>query len=182
MTIEYVKTSEIKENDENPRFISEDKFTKLKKSIKDFPEMLEKRPLIVDENMVVLGGNMRLKALKDLGFKEIPIIRAIGWTEDQKKEFVIKDNLGFGSWDWDVLANEWDSVKLGEWGMDLPSYFDQTSLDGFFDEPEPGDENASNKIVLEYPEDECLEIKESLLHLASTPEEAVRILLAKHKQ
>jgi hypothetical protein len=182
MNIEYVKTSEIKENGENPRYISEDKFTKLKKSIKEFPEMLEKRPLIVDEEMIVLGGNMRLKALKELGYKEIPIIRALGWSEEQKKEFIIKDNLGFGSWDWDILANEWDTTKLGEWGMDLPSYFDDTSLDGFFDDPAPQDEAGLNKIILEYPEEECIEIKEMLLHLASTPEEAVRILLSKHKQ
>lgn len=182
MTIEYVKTSEIVENNENPRYITESKFEKLKKSIKEFPDMLEKRPLIVDENMVVLGGNMRLKALKELGYKEIPIIRAIGWTEEQKKEFVIKDNLGFGSWDWDLLANEWNTTQLAEWGMDLPSYFDDTSLDGFFDDPSEYETNTNSKIVLEYVEEECVEIKEKLLSLASTPEEAVRILLAKHKQ
>lgn len=180
--MEYVKISEIKENSENPRYISEEKFNKLKKSIKDFPEMLEKRPLVVDENMIVLGGNMRLKALTELGYKEIPIIRAEGWTEEQKKEFVIKDNLGFGSWDWDVLANEWEPELLTEWGMDLPSYFDQTNLDGFFDDPENEDLETNNKIILEYPEDECSEIKDKLLHLASTPEEAVRLLLEKHKQ
>jgi hypothetical protein len=180
--MEYVKITDIQENSENPRYISEEKFKKLKKSIKDFPDMLEKRPLVVDENMIVLGGNMRLKALTELGYKEVPVIKAIGWTEDQKKEFVIKDNLGFGSWDWDVLANEWEPELLSEWGMDLPSYFDQTNLDGFFDEPENEDLETSNKIILEYPEDECSEIKDKLLHLASTPEEAVRLLLEKHKQ
>ena len=182
MTIEYLKPSEIKENEQNPRFITDIKFEKLKKSIEEFPDMLEKRPLIIDENNVVLGGNMRLRALKELGYKKIPIIRANSWTEEQKQEFLIKDNLGFGSWDWDMLANEWDGTKLTDWGMDLPSYFDDTSLDGFFDDPTDDEAESSSKIILEYVEDECIEIKEKLLSLASTPEEAVRILLSKHKQ
>ena len=117
-----VKINEIISNKENPRFISDKKFNKLVQSIKDFPQMLEKRPLVVDENMVVLGGNMRLKALQKAGIKEIPIDIAEGWTDEQKKEFIIKDNVGFGEWDWDILANVWDIESLKDWGLDVPSF------------------------------------------------------------
>ena len=114
-----VNIKEIVANKENPRYISDKKFNKLVQSIKDFPEMLDKRPLIVDEDMVVLGGNMRLKALQKAGIKEIPIDIAVGWTDEQKNEFIIKDNVGFGEWDFDILANEWDIDKLNEWGLDF---------------------------------------------------------------
>ena len=117
-----VNIKEIVANKENPRYISDKKFNKLVQSIKDFPEMLDKRPLIVDEDMVVLGGNMRLKALQKAGIKEIPIDIAEGWTDEQKKEFIIKDNVGFGEWDWDILANVWDIESLKDWGLDVPSF------------------------------------------------------------
>ncbi len=112
----------VKENPDNPRFIKDSKFKKLVKSIKAFPEMLEKRPIVVDEDMVVLGGNMRLKACKSAGLFEVWIDIAKGWTEEQKREFIVKDNVGFGEWDWDILANEWDVQKLVEWGVDLPVF------------------------------------------------------------
>ena len=119
-----VKTSEVKPNPKNPRIIKDGKFQKLVKSIEEFPDMLNKRPLIVftdvDGKYVVLGGNMRLKAINELKLKEVPIIVADEWTEEQKHEFLIKDNVGFGEWDWDSLANEWDVEKLDEWGLDLP--------------------------------------------------------------
>lgn len=118
--IKKVNIQKIKPNDENPRFITDAKFKKLIKSIKEFPEMLETRPLVVDEDFVVLGGNMRLKALKSAGVFEVPIHQVKGWTDDQKKEFIIKDNLGYGEWDWDIVANEWDTQKLKDWGMDFP--------------------------------------------------------------
>lgn len=114
-----VNISEVKENPENPRYIRDSKFKKLVKSIKEFPEMLEKRPIVVDENMVVLGGNMRLKACKSAGLFEVWIDKAVGWTEQQKREFVVKDNVGFGEWDWDILANDWDSSQVEEWGLDV---------------------------------------------------------------
>src|SRR5210317_2170732 len=120
--IKKVNIQKIKPNDENPRFITDAKFKKLIKSIKEFPEMLETRPLVVDENFVVLGGNMRLKALKSAGVFEVPIHQVKGWTDEQKKEFIIKDNLGYGEWDWDIVANEWDVQKLKDWGMDLPEF------------------------------------------------------------
>ena len=112
--------NKIKPNAVNPRYIKDHKFKKLVKSIKNFPEMLEKRPIIVDENLIVLGGNMRLKASIEAGLKEVWIDIAEGWSEDQKKEFIIKDNVGFGEWDWDILANEWDAESLNEWGLEVP--------------------------------------------------------------
>jgi hypothetical protein len=116
---QQVKISKVKGNPSNPRIIKNDKFKKLVTSIKEFPEMLKLRPIVVDEDMIVLGGNMRLKASKDAGLKEVWIEVAEGLTEDQKKEFIVKDNVGFGEWEWDMLANEWDSVQLAEWGLDV---------------------------------------------------------------
>ena len=116
---QQVKISKVKGNPDNPRIIKNDKFKKLVKSIQEFPEMLKLRPIVVDEDMMVLGGNMRLKASKDAGLKEVWIEVAEGLTEEQKKEFIVKDNVGFGEWEWDMLANEWDSVQLAEWGLDV---------------------------------------------------------------
>jgi DNA modification methylase len=116
---QQVKLHKIKGNPSNPRIIKNDKFKKLVKSIQDFPEMLKLRPIVVDEDMIVLGGNMRLKASKDAGLTEVWIEVAEGFTEEQKKEFIVKDNVGFGEWEWDILANEWDSVQLADWGLDV---------------------------------------------------------------
>ena len=131
-----VHINEIIPNKKNPRFISHKKFRKLVKSIKDFPEMLEKRPLVVDEDMIVLGGNMRLRALKKAKIKEIPIDIAIGWTDKQKKEFTIKDNVGFGEWDFDILANEWDTEKLNEWGLDFDFKIEPEAEEDDYNEPD----------------------------------------------
>jgi ParB-like chromosome segregation protein Spo0J len=117
---------QIKPNPKNPRVIRDEKFTKLKKSLQDFPQMLEKRPLVVftdtDGKFVVLGGNMRLKAAKELGMAELPIIIADDWTEEQKAEFLIKDNVGFGEWDWSELQADWDVEQLENWGLDVPVF------------------------------------------------------------
>jgi hypothetical protein len=115
-----VPISQVIPNPTNPRIIKDDKFKKLVKSIEEFPEMLELRPIVVDANMVVLGGNMRLKACLAAGLKEVPIIVADKLTDAQKAEFVIKDNVGFGEWDWDLLANEWSAELLDEWGLNVP--------------------------------------------------------------
>jgi DNA modification methylase len=120
MEVLKVKISEIKPNPKNPRLIKDEKFKKLVKSIKDFPQMLELRPIVVDENNIILGGNMRFKALKEAGHTEVSIVRANDLTAEQKDEFIVKDNVGFGEWDWDSLANEWEVDKLEEWGLDLP--------------------------------------------------------------
>jgi hypothetical protein len=132
MKTKTVKISDIKSNPNNPRLIKDDKFHKLVKSIKGFPKMLEIRPIVVNADMVVLGGNMRLKACKEAGLKEIPIIFADDLTEEQQKEFIIKDNVGFGEWDWDMIANEWDASQLTEWGLDVwekPEEIDYSILD-----------------------------------------------------
>ena len=114
-----LKINQLKPNESNPRIIKEIKFRKLVKSIKDFPEMLELRPIVIDEDNVILGGNMRYKASVEAGLKEVYVKVAKGLTQEQKDEFIVKDNVGFGEWDWDILGNEWNNAKLGEWGMDV---------------------------------------------------------------
>lgn len=118
--MERVDIKKVLPNPDNPRFIKDYKFEKLVKSIKEFPEMLDLRPIVVNQDMIVLGGNMRLKACEEAGLKEVPIIFADNLTPEQEKEFIIKDNSSFGEWDWDLLANEWDVDQLNEWGMDVP--------------------------------------------------------------
>jgi DNA modification methylase len=120
MKTEKVNISKIKTNPNNPRLIKDDKFKKLVKSIKEFPEMLEIRPIVVDKDNIVLGGNMRLRACQEAGLKEVYILKADQLTEKQQREFIVKDNVGFGEWDWDDLANEWDAEELEDWGLDLP--------------------------------------------------------------
>jgi len=119
--MQVVKISEVKVNPNNPRLIKDDKFKKLVQSVKDFPEMLKIRPIVVNKEMIILGGNMRFKACKEAGLKEVPII-ITDLSEEQQKEFLIKDNVSGGEWDWDILANEWNAEELNEWGLDLPIY------------------------------------------------------------
>jgi ParB-like chromosome segregation protein Spo0J len=145
MKVEKVKISEVKTNPKNPRLIKDDKFKKLVKSIQEFPQMLEIRPIVVDENNIVLGGNMRLKACKEAGLKEVFIVKADNLTEQQKDEFIVKDNVGFGEWDWDMLANEWDTEKLDEWGLDLPVFMDEPSYEDLIGEEK--NKPASMKIT-----------------------------------
>jgi len=132
MKIEKVKISEVSNNPNNPRVLKDDKFKKLVNSIKGFPQMLEIRPIVVNNEMIVLGGNMRLKACIEAGLKEIHIIKAENLTKKQQDEFIIKDNVSFGEWDWDSIANEWKSEELEEWGMDVwhqPDNIDYSILD-----------------------------------------------------
>jgi DNA modification methylase len=120
-----IKLSTIKSNPNNPRVCKDDKFAKLVNSIKEFPKMMELRPMVVNSDMVVLGGNMRLKALKEAGYKEVPdewVKSAESLTEEEQRRFIIADNVGFGEHDWDMLANEWDAVELEAWGLDIPSF------------------------------------------------------------
>jgi ParB-like chromosome segregation protein Spo0J len=127
MNIETVKISTVKSNPNNPRVIKDDKFDKLVQSIKYFPQMLEIRPIVVNDDMIVLGGNMRLKACKEAGLKEVPIIKASDLTEEQQREFIIKDNVGFGEWDWEQLK-EWDGEELEAWGLDVPTFMIDDSI------------------------------------------------------
>lgn len=122
MNSKEVNLSEIKSNPNNPRIIKDDKFHKLVESIKTFPRMLEIRPIVVNKDMIVLGGNMRLKACKEAGIKKVPVIFADDLTEEQQREFIIKDNVGFGEWDWAMLVNEWNTDELTEWGLDVPDF------------------------------------------------------------
>lgn len=122
MKIERYPLRDIKPNPDNPRIIKDDKFQKLVQSIKDFPQMLELRPIIVNADLTVLGGNMRLKACQAAGLTEVPVVRADALTPEQQREFIIKDNVGFGEWDWDALGNEWDMDELSRWGVDIPTF------------------------------------------------------------
>ena len=168
MNIEWVKTTDIHANENNPRILKDDKFKKLVQSIKDFPEMLEIRPIVVNNDMMVLGGNMRLKAIQEIGLKEIPIIKAENLTEEQQREFLIKDNVGFGEWNWDDLANDFNAEDLADWGLDLPKVIDEVEEEPTID---------TQKITLEYTPDEYNQVKKALQKIASTPEQAVWKLL-----
>jgi len=116
-----MKISEIKSNPNNPRLIKDDKFKKLVQSIKDFPEMMDIRPIVINQDNIILGGNMRFKAAKEAGLKDVPVNK-VDWNEAKQREFIIKDNVSGGEWDWDIIANEWNSEELEDWGLDLPGY------------------------------------------------------------
>lgn len=119
MHFQYLKISKVLPNPENPRVIKDHKYIALLKSIQEFPKMLEIRPIVVNSDMVILGGNMRLRACQEAGLKEIPVIVAKELTESEQREFTIKDNVSFGEWDWDKLANEWNDTDLNDWGLDV---------------------------------------------------------------
>ena len=134
MKTEIIKITEVKPNPNNPRVIKDDKFDKLVASIKEFPKMLEIRPIVVNDDMIVLGGNMRLKACKAAGLKEVHVIKASELTEDEQRQFIIKDNVSGGEWDWDMLANEWDVEQLEEWGLDVPNFGEDADQKDLSDE------------------------------------------------
>jgi hypothetical protein len=168
--IQIVKTKDIIANENNPRVIKDDKFRKLVQSIKDFPQMLNLRPIVVNDEMVVLGGNMRLRAVQEVGLKEVPIIKASDLTEEQQKEFIIKDNVGFGEWDWDVLANEWEPELLSAWGLDV---WQQPVEVDYSDKNKEIDTDFTEQqytFKLEYSEDEYTELKSKLQAIGQTPE------------
>ena len=171
----------IKENPNNPRVIKDDKYKKLVKSIQDFPQMLKLRPLVIDENNIVLGGNMRLKALRELKYKVVPCVRADALSEEQKKEFIIKDNIGYGEWDWDILANEWDEGLLDDWGVDVLALNPNVDLTEFFKENELHNDDKKDKIVLEYNPELCEQVKAKLLEISDKCEDAVLVLLKMDK-
>jgi hypothetical protein len=153
MTLQRVPVSKLRANPKNPRIIKDEKFQKLVQSIKDFPEMLELRPIVVDGDWMVLGGNMRLKACQAAGLKEVPVAIAADLTPDQQREFIIKDNVGFGEWEWNALANEWDAETLDKWGLDVPE---------MIDEAEEGDE-------IEFPQSVQLAPTQEYIVLVAEP-------------
>jgi hypothetical protein len=134
-----MELKDIKPNPNNPRVIRDYKFQKLKQSISEFPKMLSLRPMVIDENNVVLGGNMRLRVLQELGFNDIDeawVKRSSDLTEEEKKRFIIADNVSFGEWDWDTLANDWDVVNLEAWGLDIPFYDEEVKQEESKEEEE----------------------------------------------
>ena len=165
------KISDVKVNPNNPRLIKDDKFAKLVQSIKDLPQMLAIRPIVVNTDMVVLGGNMRLKACKEAGLKEVPIIVADNLTEEQQREFLIKDNVSGGEWDFEMLGNEWDSEQLEDWGLEVPSFETETDYSEKNKELDLNDfEDQKYTIKLEFTEDDYNLVKERLQELGQTPE------------
>lgn len=167
----------IKPNPNNPRVIKDDKFKKLVKSIEEFPEMMEKRPIVcvtdVDGKIFPLGGNMRLKAIQELGMKDIPdnwVMMADDWTEEQRKEFTIKDNVGFGEWNWEDLANEWDSDMLDDWGLDLPGFdINADELGEDFSLPD-GDKEPFQQMTFTFADKQAEQIKNAIDYIKETEE------------
>lgn len=167
-----IKLNKIKPNPDNPRLIKDDKFKKLCQSIKDLPKMMELRPIVVDDNNIVQGGNMRLKALQELGYKEIPdtwIKQAKDFTEDELKEFIIKDNVGFGEWNWDQLANEWDTEKLIEWGLDIPDFAKDEGFGTDFTLPD-GDKAPFQQMTFTLADEQATVIKNAIDDIKGTDE------------
>jgi ParB-like chromosome segregation protein Spo0J len=169
-----MKLKDIKPNPNNPRVLRDDKFQKLKQSIKEFPKMLSLRPMVIDENNVVLGGNMRLRALQELGFNDIDeawVKRSSDLTEEEKKRFIIADNVAFGEWDWDTLANDWEVVDLEAWGLDIPQFDTVEELEASEEKEE------MNVIELKFYNKDYKIVKEKLNSISMSPEIAVLKLL-----
>lgn len=146
MKTQVIEIKKVKANPNNPRVIKDDKFQKLVKSLKDFPQMMDIRPIVVNADMIVLGGNMRLRAAQEAGYKTVPVVMADTLTPEQQAEFIIKDNVGFGEWDWQMLANEWDAEKLDEWGLDMPD-MDAEELEAEEDNYEVPDEIQTDIVL-----------------------------------
>ena len=166
--IKKVKITEVISNPNNPRLIKDDKFKKLVKSIQDFPDMLNVRPIVVNTDMVVLGGNMRLKAIKEAGIKEINI-EIVDWSEDKQKEFIIKDNASFGEWDWSDLANNWDSEELTDWGVDIIGFSNVEDLGEGFSLPN-GDKSPFQQMTFTLADEQAEQIKNAIEEIKSTEE------------
>ena len=163
-----VNINEVKVNPNNPRVCKDDKFKKLVQSIKDFPEMLDIRPIVVNQDMIILGGNMRYKACKEAGLKEVPVI-ITDLTEEQQREFLIKDNTSGGEWDWDILANEWDMDNITKWGLDVPIYFDSDELGTEFSLPD-GDKAPFQQMTFTLADEQAEQIKNAIADIKATEE------------
>lgn len=159
MEVKKVSINDIKTNPDNPRIIKDYKFSKLVNSIREFPQMLKLRPIVVNNQNVILGGNMRYKASIEAGLKEVYIVQADELSDEQQKEFIIKDNVGFGEWDWDLLGNQFDFEQLEDWGLDTIKH-DWEDLD-YIDEDVEAPNLETNKIVITIT-DEYLDVKEKL--------------------
>jgi hypothetical protein len=168
MRAEVVKISEVKVNPNNPRLIKDDKFAKLVQSIKDLPQMLAIRPIVVNADMIVLGGNMRLKACKEAGLKEVPIIIADNLTEEQQREFLIKDNVSGGEWDW-ALLQEWDTQELDKWGLDVPEFAGIEIGSDEFTLPD-GDKAPFQQMTFTLADEQADQIKNAIADIKETEE------------
>jgi hypothetical protein len=166
--LETVKISRVIPNEDNPRYIKEDKFKKLVQSLKDFPEMAAVRPIVVNKEMVALGGNMRLKAMQEAGWSEVPV-KIVDWSEEKQREFIIKDNVGFGEWDWDELANTWNSVELEEWGMDSWQNMDDIDTTDEFTLPS-GDKEPFQQMTFTLADEQAEQIKNAIADIKQTEE------------
>ena len=167
-----IKITDIKTNPNNPRLIKDEKFAKLVKSINEFPKMMELRPLVVNAENIILGGNMRFKALKELGYTNIPkewVKRADELTEDETRRFIIADNVGFGEHDWDLLANEWNSVELEEWGLDSWQNMDDIETSDEFTLPE-GDKEPFQQQTYTLSDEQAQQIKNAIADIKKTEE------------
>lgn len=172
MKTQIIQTSKLKFHEENPRFITDDKFKKLCESIRNFPDMMNTRPIVCDETMTVLGGNMRLKACIEIGLKEVPVIIVSDWSEEQKKEFIIKDNVGFGEWDFDMLANQYDNDQLVSWGFDVWTTPDED------DSPEENlGDRTTHKVTLEFTDEQFPKVLEAFNKHEGTKENTIMKLL-----
>lgn len=167
--IEKVAINKVFPNPTNPRTIKEAKFKKLVTSIKEFPEMLQLRPIVVNKEMAILGGNMRYRACKEAGLKEVYIIKANNLTDAQVEEFIVKDNVGFGEWDWDILANQWDSVKLEEWGVDNWQNIDDINTSDEFSLPD-GDKEPFQQQTYTLADLQAEKIKNAIFDIKKTEE------------
>lgn len=148
-----MKLSDIKPNETNPRDIAETDLNKLVQSIKDFPEMLEVRPLILNKDHVILGGNMRFRAAQKAGVTELPV-EIVDWSEEKQREFIIKDNVSGGDWDWDILANEWDLEQLQDWGLHVKGTNDPQTEWADMPEYNQGDEMAHKRLIVNFENEE----------------------------
>ena len=174
--MESLPISKVRPNSDNPRYIKDEKFKKLVQSLRDFPEMANVRPIVVNKEMVVLGGNMRLKAMQEAGWSEVPV-EVVDWSEEKQREFIIKDNVGVGEWDWDELANTWDAEELKDWGLDVWQPEEDVDYSGANQEIDVDNLDGSMTIKLNYTEEDYWKVKEALSKVAETPEQAVYKLL-----
>jgi len=167
--MQVVPISEITRNPANPRIIKDERFAKLVQSLKDFPEMANVRPIVVNKDMVILGGNMRFRAMKEAKWKEVPV-EVVDWSEEKQREFIIKDNVGFGEWNWDDLANDWDEELLVEWGLDLPVFFnDSDDLGTDFSLPD-GDKAPFQQMTFTLADEQAEQIKNAIADIKLTDE------------
>jgi len=166
--MQVVSIAEIKPNPSNPRLIKDDKFKKLVQSLKDFPEMANVRPIVVNQDMVILGGNMRFKAMKEAKWKQVPV-EIVDWDEAKQREFIIKDNVGFGEWDWDDLANNWDAEELDKWGLDVPQFEGIEIGQDEFSLPD-GDKPPFQQITFTLADEQAIQIQNAITSIKTTKE------------